>query len=162
MEGNVPEFGSSSSSVASCHLWTTATRLRLFPGFPRTCSHLPSSSFGSRADRCSHCLTTTALGPFREYLFDVPLRHRGRRGSLLLLPQEQPPLWHLEAARSRGCRLTPFPGCHNVLAHLLCAVTSAGRITRPLRLPSRAPFSTGSSRSGASASSSSGCSGAAR
>ena len=123
----MPKFGSSSSSVASCHLWTTATRLRLFPGFPRTCSHLPSSSFGYRADRCSHCLTTTALGPFREYLFDVPLRHRGRRGSLLLLPQEQPPL-DLEAARSCGCRLTLFRDATT------CWPTSSAQLRRQVGL----------------------------
>ena len=58
------------------------------------------------------------FGPFLMYVFWVPLRHRGRRGSLFLPPQEQPPIRHFLAERSYGYRLTqsglPFRG---LLAH---------------------------------------------
>ena len=51
-------------------------------------------------------LSTAALEPSREYMFSLPLRHRERRGSQFLPPQEQPPLRHLQAERSCGYCLT--------------------------------------------------------
>ena len=63
------------------------------------CWHLLSFSVGSFPLR--------RLGPFLMYVFWVPRRHRGRRGSLFLPPQEQPPLRRFLADRSCGYRLTP-------------------------------------------------------
>ena len=87
------------------------------------------------AGNICHFLSTTAPGPSWENMFGLSLRHRGRRGSQFLLPQEHPPLRHLQAESSCGCRLTL------VLVAPACSLTTFLQFSSALREPSsRVPF----------------------